>query len=124
MAVTALPRPRTTAASATPTVPTAVLVLALITPALDLLRMAQPMTAMPQISLLAAGVAGLVLLGVWARVPRASWLAAAAVSACAGAALRLVGADIAPALSLLTVVALGTGGAFASSRQPAEAWIG
>jgi hypothetical protein len=35
--------------------------------------------------------------------------------------MRLVGADVAPALSLLSVVALGIGGAFASADLSLEA---
>jgi hypothetical protein len=36
----------------------------------------------------------------------------------------MVGADIAPVLSLLAIVALGIGGAFASPERSAEAWLG
>ena len=50
-------------------------------------------------------------------------LAAACLAAFASLALRFVGADIAPALSLLAVIALGIGGAFASALSPEPATL-
>src|SRR5439155_45102 len=59
----------------------------------------------------------------WARYPRTSWLAAACLAAVASLGMRAVGADVAPLLSLLAVVALGIGGAFASPVLEAEPWL-
>jgi hypothetical protein len=53
---------------------------------------------------------------MWLRFPRTNWLAAAFLAALAGFALRLAGADVAPLLSLLSIVAVGLGGGFASSE--------
>ena len=103
--------------------PPAVLVLALVAPALDLLAFVQPGVIGLNLGLPAAGVAAALLLGVWLRYPRTSWLAAASLTACASLALRLLGADIAPALSLLAVVALGIGGGFASAATEPQAWM-
>jgi hypothetical protein len=89
-------------------------VLALSAPALDLLAVVQPGVVGPGVSGLAAGLACAGLLLTWARYWRTSWLAAAGLAGLASLAMRLAGADIAPALSLLAVVALGMGGAFAS----------
>jgi hypothetical protein len=79
---------------------------------------------LPTVGVLAASLAAAVLLVVWAHFPRTSWLAAASLAAVAGVALRIVGADVAPGLSLLAVVALGIGGAFASTASESEAWLG
>jgi len=96
----------------------------LVPPALDLLASVQPRVGVPTIGLVAASVATAALLVVWAHYPRTSWLAAASLAAFASLALRFVGADIAPALSLLAVLALGIGGAFASAASPEpEAWL-
>jgi hypothetical protein len=63
----------------------------------------------------------MVLLLMWLRFPRTNWLAAAGIAATAGFALRLVGADVAPLLSLLSIVAIGLGGGFASAEvTPAD----
>ena len=78
---------------------------------------------MPTIGLLAASVAAAALLVVWAHFPRTSWLAAASLAAFASLALRFVGVDGAPMLSLLAIVALGIGGAFASAVPEPEAWL-
>jgi hypothetical protein len=123
MAVSALPRSRARAPLDAATVPPAVLVLTLVAPALDLLAFVEPNLVMPTLSLLASSVATAVLLVAWAHYPRTSWLAAASLAAFASLALRFVGADIAPALSLLAVVALGIGGAFASAVAEPEAWL-
>jgi len=92
-----------------------VLVLTLVPPALDLLRSVEPSVVLPTVGLFAASVAAAVLLVAWAHFPRTSWLAAASMAAIASLALRFVGADVAPGLSLLAVIALGIGGAFASA---------
>jgi hypothetical protein len=124
MAVTALPRTRTRAPRLAATLPPLVLVLTLIAPAVDLLAIVQPGVLAPSFGVVATGVAAAVLALTWARYPRTSWVAAASLAACAGLALRVVGAEVAPVLSLLAVVALGIGGAFASPQRSAEAWLG
>jgi hypothetical protein len=124
MAVTALPRTRARASLRAATLPPVVLVVTLIAPALDLLRIVQPGVLVAGIGVVATAIAATVLLVTWAHYPRTSWLAAASLAGFAGLALRLVGADVAPALSLLAVVALGIGGAFASPPRESEAWLG
>jgi hypothetical protein len=114
MAVRALARTSARAPFKTAAVQPVVLLLALIAPALDLLAVVQPGVAAPSLSSLAAGVACAAVLLTWARYWRTSWLAAAGLAGLASLAMRFAGADIAPALSLLTVLALGIGGAFAS----------
>jgi hypothetical protein len=123
MAVSALPRPHPTAPVVTASLPAGVLLLALAAPALDLLGVVQPITAGLGLALAASVASAVVLLAFYMKFPRTSWLAAAALAACASAALRLVGADDGPALSLLAVIALGVGGAFASSSQRSEIWL-
>jgi hypothetical protein len=122
MAVTALPRSRTHAPLDAATLPPAILVMTLVAPALDLLALVQPGLFAPNLGVAAAGVAAIGLLGIWAHYPRTSWLAAASLAGIASLALRFAGADIAPALSLLAVVALGLGGAFASATTEPDAW--
>jgi hypothetical protein len=73
--------------------------------------------------LLATGLASAVLVASWARYPRTSWLAAASLAAIASTGMRAIGLDEAPLLSLLALVALGIGGAFASPPREAEAWL-
>ena len=90
-----------------------VLAIPLIAPALDLLHMVQPGLSLATAGAVASGLASAVLLISWLRFPRASWLAAASLAALASFALRLAGADVAAGLSLLAVIALGIGGAFA-----------
>jgi hypothetical protein len=124
MAVTALPRTHARAPLRAATLPPGVLVLTLIAPALDLLAIVQPGVLVPGFGIVATGFAAAALALTWARYPRTSWLAAASLAGCAGLALRLVGADVAPVLSLLAIVALGIGGAFASPSRAAEAWRG
>jgi hypothetical protein len=68
----------------------------------------------PSLGLLAIGCSSAVLGVSWARYPRTSWLAAASLAGAASLGMRVVGVDVAPLLSLLAVVALGIGGAFAS----------
>jgi hypothetical protein len=101
-----------------------VLVLTLIAPALDLLAVVQPGAAVPTIGLVGAGLASAALLLAWTRYPRTSWLAAASLASAASLGSRFMGAELAPAMSLLAVVALGLGGAFASGPPESEAWLG
>jgi hypothetical protein len=100
-----------------------VLVLTLVAPALDLLAIVQPAATVPGLGMLATAVASLTLLVIWAHYPRTSWLAAAGLAGIASLVMRIVGADVAPLLSLLAVIALGIGGAFASPVREAEAWL-
>jgi len=123
MAVSALSRTGARSRLVATALPPVVLVLTLIAPALDLLAMVQPAAVAPRLGLLATGLASAVLVVSWARYPRASWLAAASLAAVASVGLRALGADVAPLLSLLAVVALGIGGAFASPAREAEAWL-
>lgn len=117
MAVTALPRGRTHARLVATTLPPGVLLISLAATAFDLLGIVQPAAATPLAALIAAVLGALVLVTMYARFPRTSWLAAAALAACASATMRLAGADVAPLLSLLAILALGVGGAFASPRR-------
>ena len=96
------------------TVPGVVLAVALVPSALDLLTLVQPglVAYLSVASLVASGSTLGLLLLMWLRYPGMSWLAAGAFAACAALALRLAGADVAPVLSLLAIVALGMGGAF------------
>lgn len=123
MAVSALSSARARAHLVAPSLPPAVLLLTLIAPALDLLVVVQPAATVPSLGLLATAVACLTLLVMWARYPRTSWLAAACLACVASLVARIVGADVAPLLSLLAVVALGMGGAFATPVYEAEAWL-
>ena len=123
MAVSALSRTGARSRLVATALPPVVLVLTLIGPALDLLAMVQPAAVVPRLGLLATGLASAVLVVSWARYPRTSWLAAASLAAVASVGLRALGADVAPLLSLLAVVALGIGGAFASPAREAEAWL-
>jgi hypothetical protein len=121
MAVRALPRTRARVPHQTAHLSPAVLVLTLIAPALDLLAIVEPSVFVPIVGVAATAGAGTVLLLVWARYPRTSWLAAASLASFASLGMRLVGADaVAPVLSLLAVVALGLGGAFASPGSESE----
>jgi hypothetical protein len=123
MAVTAIPRPRARAPLVAESLPVAVLVPPLLAPGLDLLRMVQPIVGVPGLGPSAAALGALVLVLAWLRYPRTGWLGAAALAAVASLAMRLLGADVAPLLGLLAVVALGVGGGFASPRQAAESWL-
>ena len=122
MAVSALPHSRTTTPLVTATLPSGVLLVALLAPALDLLGMVQPITAGLGLALVAAIGSAAILLAYYVKYPRTSWLAAAALAATASAALRIAGVEFGPALSVLSVIALGVGGAFASDAQPSEIW--
>lgn len=123
MAVSALPRARIASPEKAASLSWAALLLALIAPTLDLLLRVQPADLLSPLALGACAGAGAVLLLVWLRHPRTSWLAAASLACFASAALRLAGADVAPALSLLAVVALGLGGAFASPARETESLL-
>jgi hypothetical protein len=122
MAVRALPHSPVRAADHAVALPGIVLGMALVPSALDLLGRVQTelITSLEVPALIAAGVATVLLLEMWLRFPRTSWLAAAALSAFGGFVLRMLsaGADVAQLLSLLAIVALGVGGAF--SRAEAE----
>jgi hypothetical protein len=121
MAVSAVPRSRARAPLEVGTLPPPILMLTLVAPVLDLLGFVQPGALFARVGLLAASVAAAALLVVWAYYPRTSWLAAATLAAVASVALRFAGAEVAPALSLLAVVALGLGGAFAVAAPEPEA---
>ena len=120
MAVRALPRTHARAPHLTAQLSPAVLALALIAPALDLLAFVEPMTLVSVVAVVGTAGTGAVLLMIWARYPRTSWLAAASLASFASLSMRLVSADVAPALSLLALVALGLGGAFASPARDGE----
>jgi hypothetical protein len=122
MAVSALPQSRARAPFDAATLPRPILVLTLVAPALDLLALVQPGVVAPILGATAGCVAAAMLLGLWAHYPRTGWLAAASLAGLASFAMRLVGADVAPVLSLLAVVALGIGGAFASAVTEPDAW--
>ena len=121
MAVHALPRSRARAPLQTATVPPLVLGLALIAPAVDLLSLIQPGLGLARLALFASALAALPLVLLWARFPRTSWLFAACLAAVASLVLRAVGAEVAPLLSLLAILALGIGGAFSTVEVSLEA---
>src|SRR5260221_12728138 len=103
MAVSALSGARTRAHLVAPALPPMVLVLTLVAPALDLLAILQPAAAVPGLGMLATAVASLTLLVIWARYPRASWLAAAGLAGTASLVMRIVGAGVGPLFSLLAL---------------------
>jgi hypothetical protein len=72
------------------------------------------------VATLASAAAAAALVLIWTRFPRTSWLFAACLAAIASLAMRVLGADVAPLLSLLSLVALGVGGAFASADLSLE----
>lgn len=123
MAVSTLARSHARAPIVATTLSPIVLVLTLIAPALDLLAVVQPAAAVPSLGLLATCLVSAVLVLSWVRYPRTSWLAAACLAAIASVATRAVGAEVAPLFSLLAVVALGIGGAFASPLREADPWL-
>jgi len=120
LAVRVLSRTRAHAPLSTATIPALVLALTLVAPAFDLLRMVQPSLPLASAAVIASGAASAALLVMWLRFPRTSWLAAASLAAVASLAMRLMGADVAELLSLLAVVALGIGGAFAPTAELAD----
>jgi hypothetical protein len=113
MAVSAFARARTRGSLPPATLAPGVLAVTLIASTLDLLHMAQPGLSLATAGTIASGLASAVLVISWIRSPRTSWLAAASLAALASFALRLVGAEVGAGLSLLAVIALGIGGAFA-----------
>ena len=115
-----LSRTRAHAPLSTATIPALVLALTLVAPAFALLRMVQPSLPLASVAVIASGAASAALLVMWLRFPRTSWLAAASLAAVASLAMRLVGADVAELLSLLAVIALGIGGAFAPTAELAD----
>jgi hypothetical protein len=124
MAVRVLPHSPARPADQAAHVPALVLAAALVPAALDLLKLVQPGLG-PYLGLpgvVACGAACLLLVLMWLRFPRASWLAAASLAVAASLVLRVLGADVAPLLSLLSIVALGLGGGFANPEaSPAGA---
>jgi hypothetical protein len=116
MAVRVLPRSPARPADHATSLPALVLAVALVPAALDLLQLVQPglgpYLALPEA--VACGAATAVLLLMWLRFPRTSWLAAASLAAAASLVLRLLGGDAAPLFSLLAIVAVGLGGGFAT----------
>jgi hypothetical protein len=118
MAVTVLHRSRAHSPLVATSVPIVALLVTLIPPAFDLLATLQPGFQMFEVVVLVgSAVAALSLILVWARYPRTNWLFAACVAAVGSASLRVAGADVAPLLSLLAILALGVGGAFASRAR-------
>ena len=82
--------------------------------------MVQPSLPLASAAVIASGATSAALLVMWLRFPRTSWLAAASLAAVASLAMRLMGADVAELLSLLAVIALGIGGAFAPTADLAD----
>ena len=124
MAVRILPRTRARHAPlVVETLPSAVLMLALGPPGVDLLGYVLLASSLAALALVAAIGAATALTLMWLRYPRTSWLAAAVLAAVASVTMRLVGADIAPLLSLLSVLAIGIGGGFASPTHELAAWL-
>jgi hypothetical protein len=114
MAVRALPRSSVRPTTRAGALPALVLFLALLPLAADLLVTVEPALSPVRTGLVLATPAACALVVSWLRFPHTSWLAAASVAALASVALRSVAIDVAPMLSLLSIVALGIGGAFAT----------
>jgi hypothetical protein len=114
MAVRALSRSQVRSPAGVADVPASALALTLVTPAADLFGMLQPASMLGAVGLVATAAAAIVLLLLWVRAPRTAWLLAATLASGASLLMRLMGVEVAPALSLLAVVALGVGGAFGS----------
>jgi hypothetical protein len=121
MAVTALPRSQASTTRSGWSVHPAILLASLMAPALDLLALVQTSSIAPEVSLAWCVAAGVLLAATWLRHPREAWLAAAVLAVSASAALRVAGAPEAAVLSLLSVLALGAGGAFASPTLDLDA---
>ncbi|HEY2592573.1 MAG TPA: hypothetical protein VGK33_01585 [Chloroflexota bacterium] len=105
-------------------IPPIALAVVLVPAALDLLAAVMPALAQTLLmpGAVASGAAAAVMLLAWLRFPRASWLAAAMFAAAISAVLRLNGDQVAWLVSLLSIVALGIGGGFASGDlSPVEA---
>ncbi len=116
MVVRALPRTSIRPAAQAGPLPPLVLAAAVLPLGLDMGRIVQPQLALAGIADAATALSALALLVMWLRFPRAAWLVAACFAAAASFAMRLLGADVAPLLSLLSVCALGIGGGFASAE--------
>lgn len=116
MAVRALTRAETRAAHQVGALPVFALGIALLPTALDLLRIVQSTVSLAGLGTVASAAAAAALLLIWLRFSHVSWLLAASFAAGASLGMRLLGADLAPLLSLLSILALGIGGAFASSE--------
>ena len=113
MAVSVLPRSRPGVPHQVATLTPGALVLTVVAPAVDVLARVQPAALWPMLAIVGCSGAAAALLMAWVRFPRTGWLFAACLASLASLALRLAGADVAPLLSLLALVALGLGGAFA-----------
>ncbi len=124
MAVSVLSRSRAQAPLRSATLSGVALAVTLVAPLLDLFARVSGVPSFGAVATVASAGASAVLLLSWLRFPRAAWLAAATLASTASVALRLGGADVAPLLSLLVIVALGLGGAFASPGSTSEAWLG
>jgi hypothetical protein len=105
------------------TLPAGLLLVTLVAPLMDLLVVVQPGLELAGPSLAGSTLAALLLVVTWGRYPRTNWLAAAWLAAVASVALRLAGADQASLLSLLSILALGVGGAFASRVHEMDALL-
>src|SRR5687768_5871923 len=120
MAVTVLHPTRARSQQAAASLPWVVLVAALTAPAFDLLTLVQPAVDLSGASLLGSAAGAVLLMAMSTRHPRTNWLVAACLAAGSSAVLRMAGFDLAPFLSLLALLALGVGGAFASHVEDAD----
>jgi hypothetical protein len=124
MAVTTLPRAHSRRAhSIATTLPPIVLAATLLAPALDLLALVQTSLVLTVPAVAAATLAAGVLALSWARYPRTSWLGAAVLAATVSVAMRVLGAEVAPLLSLMAVLAVGIGGGFATPSRELESYL-
>jgi hypothetical protein len=124
MAVTTLSRTRARRDSLIATTLSPGVLFMIVMPlALDFLAAVQPGVALATPSVALSAVAAVGLGVTWSRYPRTSWLAAALLAGLAALSMRLVGANVAPLLSLLAVVAVGIGGGFASPSDELETWF-
>jgi hypothetical protein len=122
MAVRVLPRSQARPSHPIVTVPLIVLGVALLPPAVDLLARVQSDIPLTSAADVVGGLACAALLVMWLRFPRTTWLMAACFAAAASLALRLVGVNLAPVFALLSILALGVGGAFGANdvAEPEE----
>jgi hypothetical protein len=105
--------------------PPLALAVVLVPLAIDLLTTVMPALTQPMLlpSTLASLGAAALLLVLWLResdLRSASWMAAATIAAAISVVLRMNGEEFAALVSLLSVVALGIGGGFASSDVAAS----
>lgn len=114
MAVVILRHPRMVARPLVATLPHAVVGAALVPPLLDLLAQLQREPLLSAAAFGASIVAAGLLLSTLALAIRTPAITAAVLAMLASLALRFVGADSAPLLSVAAVLALGLGGAFKS----------